>query len=1237
MSKKSKESNINVENVYKGMSLHEHILSAPDTYIGTTSIDDVRMFIFDEDSNKIIDDVIGYVAGFFKIFDEILVNARDHTVRDKSCKNIKINIDKKSGRISVWNDGHGIPVCIHKQYDMYVPQMIFGNLLTSQNYGKKGKTVGGKNGYGAKLSNIYSKEFEIHTIGVDKIMEVDGKIVPDEKAKKVEYKQLFKNNMYDIQQPEINSKISQSSKTFTKITYLPDYERFGMSGMTNDMYALLIKRCYDVAACTSKSINISINGEDIKCRDFKDYIKLYYSDEQKPKITYENVNSRWEVGVGFNKHVGDRYISFVNGISTFQGGTHVTHVVSNIVTKVTAFIKKKKEYKDLKIAPTTIKQYLTFFINCIVEDPGFNSQTKEYMNSKIADWCNCGNNCKDVKCEISDDFIEKLCSNGLMKEVVEMSQFKEQRDLVKTDGKKVGNLRNIEKLIDAEWAGTKKSHKASLFLTEGDSAKAFVVAGINVIGNERYGVFPLRGKLLNVRNATAQQIQKNSEFTNIKQILGLKQGVKYHDVSKLRYGSIIILTDQDPDGSHIKGLVINMFEYFWPELLQIEGFIKSYNTPIVKTWKKTDKKREKEKMFYSVSEYEAWRDKCDDISKWETKYYKGLGTSSDKEANLSFQNFEDNIVNFHWEENENDTDSVDSNGSKKKKKIIIKNVSKSSQDDNDEEDKIEIENNTEENESVDYSYTKSKSHDSITKAFDEAKVEQRKEWLRNFKRENTLEYKPRMNISFSDFIDKDLINFSNMDNDRSIPSMIDGFKPSQRMIMYCCFKRGRKSKEVKVAQLSGYVSEHTDYHHGEASLQGAIIGLAQNYIGSNNINLLKPNGNFGHRRQGGKDHASPRYIFTEIDPITNYIFREEDDEILNYKQVDGMKVEPDYYAPIIPMVLVNGAQGIGTGFSTTIPPYNPKDIISNIKRLLKNKEMKEMIPWFNGFKGEIEPSNKPNQYVVKGKYTINNSVVHIEDIPIVNGWIEPYEKELDSRISVTKDDGLKIEDIKKNVSNEYINMYVSFKGNELQKMYKNNTLEKYLMLTQNMSVKNIHLFDSNDKLTKYDSVNDIIQEFYEFRLGIYEKRRQYYLAKLQNDLDLSKFKVKFIKEYLNGSLLIAKKKIADVIQQLEDKKYPKLSNDHRSKDDAKSYRYLTDMSILSLTQDKIFDLEENMKSCQSYYDEYYNISVNELWLKELDELSVAYEKWLKEWNEAIVTSDKENDKKKDKKIIKKKN
>jgi DNA topoisomerase II len=1257
----NKSDNIDVEDVYEGMTLHQHILSTPDTYIGTATVDEVRLFVYDDDTDKIIEDVINYVAGFYKIFDEILINARDHTVRDKTCKNLRITIDKSTGRITVWNDGNGIPVAIHKKNNIYVPEFIFGNLLTSQNYNKKGKIVGGKNGYGAKACNIYSKEFEVHTIGADKVQIIDGNIVPANDAKKAEYKQTFRNNMFDIGKPEINTKISQASKMFTQISYIPDYERFGMTGLTNDMYAFIMKRCYDIAACTPKTVNISINGVDIKCRDFKDYIRMYYPDDpkDKPKITHEKVNSRWEIGVGFSKNIGDRHVSFVNGISTFLGGTHVGHVTNNIVAKVTAFINKKKEYKSLKIMPATIKQYLTIFINCIVEDPGFNSQTKEFMNSKIADWCTCGKNCEDVKCDISDDFIEKLCANGLLTEVVKMSEFKEMRDLVKTDGKKVGHLRDIEKLLDASFAGKRNAHKASIFFTEGDSAKAFAVSGISVIGNERYGVFPLRGKLLNVRNASAKQLKENKEFANIKMILGLKQGMKYRDVSKLRYGSSIILTDQDPDGSHIKGLIINMLEYFWPELLQMKGFLKSYTTYIVKAWKKNDKKKKNVKEFYNTTDFDDWRNITmkGDISAWDYKYYKGLGTSTDKEAKESFNNFEDNLVTFLWEEtekynNDNNDDDVDDDtnldeinnardkeikklkADLKKKSSNVPTVRKVSKDkdsndensnSNDSEiDELDQESNVNEEDDIQtYEYMKSKSHTAIAKAFDESRVPLRKEWIQKFKRENLLEYKPKMQITYSDFIDRDLIAFSSLDNDRSIPSMIDGFKPSQRMILFCCIKRGRKSKEVRVAQLSGYVSENTDYHHGEASLQGAIIGLAQNFPGSNNISVIKPNGNFGYRRQGGADHASARYIHTELDPISNKIYREEDDEILDYNYIDNQKVEPNIFLPVIPIGIINGGKGIGTGFSLTAPPYNPMDVVMNLKRMINDKEPIDMIPWYNGFKGTIEKNEKGNnKYIIRGKYAVNGNKVIIHDIPIVNGWIEPYETKMEKKISLSKDDNNKIDDIKKNPSNNSINMIITFKGQELQKMFKDGTLDKYLHMTQNMSVTNLHFFNAAGKLTKYDSINDIMREFYKYRLTMYEKRKAYYLLKLQNDLDISKYKVKFIKEYLAKTLLIAKKKVVEVIKQLEDKQYPKLAHDHRSPESGRSYRYLTDMSILSLTEDKIKELEDNMETCQSLYDEYLNTPIKKLWLKEIDEFVVAYKKWCEEWEEENAIADK---------------
>ena len=175
--------------------------------------------------------------------------------------------------------------------------------------------------------------------------------------------------------------------------------------------------------------------------------------------------------------------------------------------------------------------------------------------------------------------------------------------------------------------------------------------------------------------------------------------------------------------------------------------------------------------------------------------------------------------------------------------------------------------------------------------------------------------------------------FSIADCARSIPSLCDGLKPGQRKILFACFKRKLKN-EIKVAQLSGYVAEHSAYHHGEVSLQGTIVAMAQNFVASNNINLLLPNGQFGTRNMGGKDCASARYIFTALSPVTRYLFPESDDQVLQYLEEEGQSIEPNHYLPIIPLSLVNGAEGIGTGWSTFIPQHNPRDIVDNIRRLM---------------------------------------------------------------------------------------------------------------------------------------------------------------------------------------------------------------------------------------------------------------------------------------------------------------
>lgn len=245
-------------------------------------------------------------------------------------------------------------------------------------------------------------------------------------------------------------------------------------------------------------------------------------------------------------------------------------------------------------------------------------------------------------------------------------------------------------------------------------------------------------------------------------------------------------------------------------------------------------------------------------------------------------------------------------------------------------------------------------------------------------------------------MNKELIQFSIADCSRSIPCLCDGLKPGQRKILFACFKRKLKG-EIKVAQLSGYVAEHSAYHHGEVSLCSTIIGMAQNFVGSNNINLLLPIGQYGTRNQGGKEAASPRYIFTSLNPVTRYLYHEDDDALLNYLEDEGQSIEPDYYLPIIPLVLVNGADGIGTGWSTTIPQFNPREITANLGRMMKNEPYQPMAPWYKGFQGAIEQIGGTNSFSVKGVYRVleeGGDELEITELQ-VGKWTRDYKNFLE--------------------------------------------------------------------------------------------------------------------------------------------------------------------------------------------------------------------------------------------------
>nr|NVI79323.1 topoisomerase 2 [Cucujiformia] len=451
------------------------------------------------------------------------VNAADNKQRDKKMDCIKIEIKQEENVISIYNNGKGIPVAMHKEENMYVPTMIFGHLLTSSNYNdEEEKVTGGRNGYGAKLCNIFSQKFTLETAC---------------KEYRKQFKQTWGDNMTKASEPKIKD---FSGEDFTKVTFSPDLSKFKMDRLDDGIVALMSRRAFDIAA-SSKGVKVFLNGTRLPIKGFKDYVELFTKNKEDDmgnplKIIYEPCGERWEVAICLSPEGSFQQMSFVNSIATTKGGRHVDYVTDMIVKQLIETINKKNK-GGVKVKPTQVKNHMWIFINCLIVNPSFDSQTKENMTLQVKSF--------GSKCTPSDKFLNAIAKSGIIEAVLTWAKLKEKTNLDKKGGSKKTKLKGIAKLEDANEAGSRNSLKCSLILTEGDSAKSLAVSGLGVIGRDYYGVFPLRGKLLNVREATHKQILENQEINNLIKILGLQYKKKYNspeEMKTLRYGKVMIMT-----------------------------------------------------------------------------------------------------------------------------------------------------------------------------------------------------------------------------------------------------------------------------------------------------------------------------------------------------------------------------------------------------------------------------------------------------------------------------------------------------------------------------------------------------------------------------------------------------------------------------------------------------------------------------------------------------------------------
>lgn len=1113
---------------YKQLTQVEHILQRSETYVGSTKLVATECWVSNDQGDGFVKTTIQQCDALLRLYIEVLSNCIDNIWRGAQegivCKNIKINVDKESGEITISNDGKPIPQKLNPN-GVYIPTMIFGMLLTSSNYNDaENRKTSGLNGYGAKLANIFSTNFAIDLF---------------DHTTSQKFTQKWSKNMSKCEDAKI--KIMSAKKcSNTTIKFTPDFPRFNLTGFTDEIFSQFKKYASDVAMIVGKSgVKVEFNGQDITIKSLLEYAQMYNTEDITNSCVIRTDDIECVLIPSANAEF--QQVSFANGIQTFEGGVHVDECVNVLlkpvldkingikVTRADTPDKKKvsEKKKTVQLTLREVKNYFNIFVNCEITNPTFSSQSKTKLVSptptltvKPADIN------KILKWEIIDNIKNSL----KFKDMNQIKGLERKRGMVVVKG-----------LDDANYARIANKRKdCILCISEGESAKSYIVQGLSVgingfKGHDYIGILPIKGKFLNPRNAKTSQITDNKEVKTLIQSLNLEAGVDYSipaNAAKLRYGKLAVFADSDVDGFHIIGLLYNFFDTLYPSVLKIPNFFNFTRSPIIKlTFKKQVYK------FYDLASARAFI-AANKVDKNSIKYYKGLGTSVRADILEDFA----------------------------KKMVHVKHDNKSS----------EVMMNT----------------------FDKSRADYRKTWLGNFNIDTTSR-DDSTEISVENFINNEMINFSMEDNVRSIPIIYDGLKESQRKVFYATRKKrlNYQHKSLKVAQLGAFVAESTKYHHGEVNLNGTIINMAQRFVGANNLPLLVDDGNFGSRLLNGGDAANGRYIETRFESYVTSLFPEADDNILDDIVDDGDVIEKKFYIPIIPTILANGAQGIGTGYSTNIACYNPQDLITSIRARLNKKQNQDIQPWYRGFKGTIELIDE--RLTLTGVVTkLTSTTYRISELPISTS-IDSYKEQLEKFVEAKM-----IKDFDNQSDNNYIEFNITTNADSMEITPAN------LKLTETISLSNMVAFHQG-KLKRYPDVNAIIDDFFTERLQKYIQRRSWLIKAKQHDILVLKNKIRFITEINNDKLVIQKLEDEQVEQLLITQKYDKLKvNDIDDTPTNASFEYLLNMQIRTLTASKITSLTLTHQREVEVLDKLQSTTSQKMWLNDLELFEHEYTMWV---------------------------
>jgi DNA topoisomerase-2 len=1232
---------------YETMTHVEHVLRVPDTYIGSSQATALERFVYVPDANDAYHMERRHVRtceGIERLFLEILSNSVDNIIATRhlsdsveskktllSSKVPLVTVNVNATTVTIRNSGEPIPIAPHPSSTpdklVLVPLLIFGQLLSSSNYNTDVARVGaGRNGYGAKLTNIYSKRFSVKIGDPERGQEFEATWINN--MSKIESVSSTPGFSYDPTSKIWVSKAkdtakrgkskSFSSPAYVEVSYEVDFERFSLTENTPDLIGVFSRFVFDYSFTTK--ILIMFNNKLMDARNPRSFAAEYFppvEDDEAESGDLKQKNSPSDRAVvwyawGTKKdadaaapYVGKDAVSkalisgaltampmvemivldtpdaasslgFVNGL-VVPDGVHVAEALSKVCAAIVAASPVATSTAKTGIAVITsadVRSHVSIILNCHLPDPRFTSQTKQVLAAPRP------------RIEISPEVFKSAMTSSSKAvrwmvgvRLSEAADMKSRRAASKTDGKKRKRV-NVESASDANFAGTSRSSECTLWLTEGDSAAAYTAKRIDMLTGRKdyHGIYGLRGKFINVSAASPAMLLKNKEYVELKTLLGLGEGYDYSSKQEaeknLRYGKICIATDADDDGSSIRALLLNCLSSKWPSLIKA-GCIAYLATPAIRiTHPKTGAVVER---FYSDAAFYAWEKlNHESIRGLRIRHIKGLASSKDNDIKDDLTTAPTVHIVYDDSAKENLDLAFSSKRSDDRKKWI-------------EDWRVQTTSGIADSDDVVLEPLSRAAAAAVIAASSKKKGSS----------SSTVGKLPSVNRTVSAIINRDLAEYSFSSLFRAISSCADGLKRSQRQALWHCLNfwnfgvgTGGDKDSVKVARLASAVSEAASYAHGEASMQGTLVTMAQNFTGSNNLPVLYPDGQFGAREGGPSVHAAPRYIYTKTHWCVPYIFSKEALSLIPRRRVEGELVESEWIPCDISLSACNGARGIATGWASFIPGHRPSSVVRWTLHRIKHDGKSTQKPldptvWYNGFRGTLEVVEKKTTSSKKivvvdddhseeeetaGRSLISQGCfkslrnatrddptydVEVTELPIGGLWIKPYSKWLESLIDSGRLGDMSnysttevphfvlkrfstvenvIETSKKvansSVAEKTLTAALAKKESRANYPPPPLTLES-LKLSKSQAINNMVLINEHGTPSRYKTVGDILEAHFLRMKALYVKIKESRIATAESEIQTLQARYDLLHAIVTGTLVVFRRPEASIVADIK--------------------------------------------------------------------------------------------------------